>query len=838
MHIVTSTSAKRCFNESGFVDGQRLLYRKRSWNYENKKWDTTWTNHVLRLDEPAKKDDHLSSVGCSIDLTMGGKIHIQCNAISFEQSEPLKQEMLNNVILRRYPVQNRFEPRVHSLYHAKATTIGVEHDDCTPQPSYSYGSAKMKAFRLSNVPRIQALCPLVAKFCKERYNDCTGEFDEFAVEEIVDANCWNVGVDSICYRNGDDKIGFHADNDQGEEYIVTLVVDCPAGPRKIVFQPNKKIMKALRQRGNRQGQREPPVEQIELFLGSRDLYTMDKAVQQNYVHGTFSMRFLHSPKNISFHHSLSHSRIARLSFLYPGVPVDKKQTGEGNHQRLVLVFRRGREQYSKVDSGVTVNNLTPAEKRAKYFHGPVLKSRDYSSDDRVKPRIMEDITELRINDPDETNVIQYGDIVRRNVMIDWDAHSSVQGGVSGNQNFGCDSIVLSQPRGKRESSQAFVYRAKSKQGALALVASFHNQHAVRTWRSNRHDSTIKYGVEGTFDCVFVEQGRASPHPRLCLPLLIFCRLFYGKSKTKSQVYRYDGLAEILNYRRPEKACDDFVFLMCMMNWDDEKNNDPTDMEEYDQVRLRRCTPVEELDEVNDLAELVAELKADPGVRSYRRATTEAAVDGDDDDGADDELNVTHDDEDSVHEAMQEDGIVLQEALQDEGNRPGKEPPRTTTDSSSVSSKQQTSPSSSTSRKRRPNGGSGRAKKRSYEEKDTLLQEALADAKIAFDKKRERIISRFPPSYGIGDIGVVKYRNKNYVVLVCHPYHVPPSPVREEWLQLHFKVLTRNCSHRLFFARFLCFFLKRYSHSIYIFVSMLTGKKNDSCHCLLVWTKCV
>jgi hypothetical protein len=142
---------------------------------------------------------------------------------------------------------------------------------------------------------------------------------------------------------------------------------------------------------------------------------------------------------------------------------------------------------------VTVNNLTPAEKRANYRHGPVLKSRDYDSStaDLVKPRMTEEITEARLMDPNETNVIQYGDVVRRCVMRDWYMHLSEQGGVSGNQAVGCDSIVISQPRGKREVSQVFIYKATSRQGALALVDSFHNHQAVRTWRSNKHDPKIK-----------------------------------------------------------------------------------------------------------------------------------------------------------------------------------------------------------------------------------------------------------------------------------------------------------------------------------------------------------
>lgn len=156
---------------------------------------------------------------------------------------------------------------------------------------------------------------------------------------------------------------------------------------------------------------------------------------------------------------------------------------------MTLVFRRGREQYIKVDSGVVISDLTPEEKIAPYLHGPILKVRDYPAS--VIPRRMEDITRMRCEDPRETNVIQYGDVVRRNVMWDWHGHCNEQGGVSGSKLFGCDSIVMSQPRRDGEVIQAFLYKAKSRQRAMALVESFYRQHAVRTWRSSDHDSTIR-----------------------------------------------------------------------------------------------------------------------------------------------------------------------------------------------------------------------------------------------------------------------------------------------------------------------------------------------------------
>jgi hypothetical protein len=288
MHFETVETSATTRNASPtpalLANGRRVVCRQRFFDKKTKKWSKTWINHVLCPDNPPTTSDEASPVPClTIKLAMGGTINIQCNAISVEQSQDIKEEMLNNVVRRRYPVENRFEPRVHSLYHTKATTEGDEHDKESPQPSYSYGSARMKAYPLSRVPRIQDLYHQVAAYCIKTFG-CNGEFDGLTEEEI--AHIFDVGVDAIIYRDGWDAIGFHADNDQWETLILTLVVDCPGGPRRIVVQPNKNVMAALKAKGQDDDD-EPPVEQIELFLGACDLYTMDEAMQKNYVHGTF-----------------------------------------------------------------------------------------------------------------------------------------------------------------------------------------------------------------------------------------------------------------------------------------------------------------------------------------------------------------------------------------------------------------------------------------------------------------------------------------------------------------------------------------------------------------------
>lgn len=261
----------------------------------------------------------------------------------------------------------------------------------------------------------------------------------------------------------------------------------------------------------------------------------------------------------------------------------------------------------------------------------------------------------------------------------------------------------------------------------------------------------------------------------------------------------------------------------MMHWDGENNKDPPTMDDYDRVRRLRGTPSDDkvLDEVNDLSKLVAELNANPSVPSYRISEKTSEEDDEDD---------VANDEDSVHDgAKQEEDIVPQgPMIQDAPS--GKEESTTittTTESSTMPSKQQAS--SSRSRKRRGDGssnGSAKTKKHqppnkwSDEEKEELRKEVIANGAEKFILKRDSVISRLPTSYRIGDIGVVVKSggNKKYVVLVCHPYQVPPKPVREDWLKLYFKV-TRQFARVAICTTLCCVTI--ISHS-YLFIYLKFG----------------
>jgi len=87
-------------------------------------------------------------------------------------------------------------------------------------PGYVYHGVKMKALPISKAPLVQKLGKkLGAKFGTPNHD-------------------WNIGVDLIVYREGKDKIGWHADDTQGEDLILSVVIDTDER-RVIKIRPKK-----------------------------------------------------------------------------------------------------------------------------------------------------------------------------------------------------------------------------------------------------------------------------------------------------------------------------------------------------------------------------------------------------------------------------------------------------------------------------------------------------------------------------------------------------------------------------------------------------------------------
>lgn len=171
-------------------------------------------------------------------LNRGGCLTVYNNLeyITEEKRIKLYNEAKNCPYYRQYgagPKCMYKEPRLHVLLASKD---GLD---------YRYHQTKMKSISLSKMPEIEKLHDDLAKW----YNLKDGH--------------WNLGLDLIHYRNGNDSIGFHADDTQGETIILCLIIDSNNERRRIKIRPKRKY--PLRDND----------EEIDILLGHGKAYQMD-----------------------------------------------------------------------------------------------------------------------------------------------------------------------------------------------------------------------------------------------------------------------------------------------------------------------------------------------------------------------------------------------------------------------------------------------------------------------------------------------------------------------------------------------------------------------------------
>jgi alkylated DNA repair dioxygenase AlkB len=280
---------------------QCIIRRRIRQSSEDKKW-SSWTGNLERTKKKAR---------IYYDFKNGGQLVIHTNFLSCAWQEQLTNELIASNRFRQYQVQNNDEPRVHFLLHKNGATDDV--DFTKVQPGYKYGSVYMKARAFdASVPYTHQLSVRAQKICEI---SCTGI-------SASPGTFWNIGADCIVYRDGNDQINFHADDDQGEQIIFTVLVSSPvACTRKIRIRSKDQT------------------EEIELFLDAGDAYSMNGEMQKNYLHSV--------PQNQKCKST------------------DSKDTSQ---QRIVVVFRRGKQVMQKKDSGKSVHHLF-ARKFQPYIFG-------------------------------------------------------------------------------------------------------------------------------------------------------------------------------------------------------------------------------------------------------------------------------------------------------------------------------------------------------------------------------------------------------------------------------------------------------------------------------------
>ncbi|KAL9187368.1 hypothetical protein ACHAXT_001471 [Thalassiosira profunda] len=323
----------------------------------------------------------------SIGLHRGGRIGVRTTLLAGEKQKSLATAMRQCKLYRQYIRSEVFhEPRFHVLLSSNAQS----------DRGYMYHGIRMKAQPIDLVPE-------VASYAKE-----------LARSYRLPQDQWNIGVDMIVYRDGNDSIGWHADDSQGESIVLCVVVDAPDEPRPVYIRPNKRAKKLS-----------DGDEEIQLDVGEGDAYDMDGLMQNGYEHSLPKKNGSKSP-------------------------------------RFVLIFRHGCEASVPHDSGTAITEMA-ADAPGTENEGLVsLLSRL-----RVKPPTVI----FGHAGVDE------GKLYSRKVLYANGAHRADQRGINGNVDQGSDSIVVSRqnPDVREEDGLQWLrYTSSRRQGAGALCVS-HNR---------------------------------------------------------------------------------------------------------------------------------------------------------------------------------------------------------------------------------------------------------------------------------------------------------------------------------------------------------------------------
>ena len=169
---------------------------------------------------------------CEVHLKRGGMIRYFPKIVSEERRATLAQKCRAFQEYRQYkfgPGGLANEPRVHVLLSSKAAApmSGDYGSTIEAAPGYKYHGIKMQAQPLSSEPVFEALSAELA-----------------AVYEFPNQE-WNIGCDAIVYRNGNDNIGWHSDDTQGESKVMCIVPESPGISRPVHIRPKRNAKKIL-----------------------------------------------------------------------------------------------------------------------------------------------------------------------------------------------------------------------------------------------------------------------------------------------------------------------------------------------------------------------------------------------------------------------------------------------------------------------------------------------------------------------------------------------------------------------------------------------------------------
>jgi alkylated DNA repair dioxygenase AlkB len=351
------------------------------------------------------------------NLHRGGCMNVYPALVSIEKCNLIKDELLNSGYFRRYQIQGNDEPRAHFLLHEDASD---DFEDGA-QPGYKYARVTLKSRPLSDLEWVQDL--------------------SLDMENHCGIDKWTIGVNPVIYRDGNDRMGDHSDDDQGEELILAVVIDAPASADKL----RRVHINAFKKLDSEEGD-----EDIELFLRPGDAYLMDGEMQKFYSHSV--------PPAGGTKQAVSSTTTEETK------EEKEEESILDTTSRIVIVFRTGNCVYFTNDTGRSCPDLTPQPK-ATYRFG----SLDWLVEGRLYSR---------------------ADLWTKG------GHLGQQRGLSGNKQIGCDAIVVSGLRedglGVDELTRV-MYAVESSKGAESVVTSFKNALPIRIFRSTRYNN--RYGAK-------------------------------------------------------------------------------------------------------------------------------------------------------------------------------------------------------------------------------------------------------------------------------------------------------------------------------------------------------
>lgn len=230
--------------------GRTPLFRKHTYDAVSKKFGP-WTD-IFTIRKTSAQEESFAYPFPNHK----GELCIYANLLSGKRQQAISKELMTCDLFRQYPIQGGNEPRTHFLLHEKATD---DFDGTTEQPGYRYGNTRMKARPLKKLPKIEKLSRQMESVCirKGAGGNNSG----------TTTNFWNIGVNPVLYRDGVDSMGFHADDDQGEELILTVLVRSPSDvTRRVVIRPMSRKIEDKWKGGD---------EEYVLLLTAGDAYSMD-----------------------------------------------------------------------------------------------------------------------------------------------------------------------------------------------------------------------------------------------------------------------------------------------------------------------------------------------------------------------------------------------------------------------------------------------------------------------------------------------------------------------------------------------------------------------------------